>query len=732
LRVSQSAHSPDDIIWQRIKDSTDPADYESFLHLFPESSYANAARDKLKTMHRSAPLGGSPAEAITKQPSATRNAATQAGASTASSVDWSHAKLVPQTGHTDHITSAIFSPNGQLVVTTSADGTAKIWNAESGILLRTLEGHEGEVKTAFFGSEGQILTTVGESGVGGIRRWAVSNGQGLGVSNFRGDTCVPPPVVSPDRKSILECSGAILDATSGRMLRHLHKSGEDQTAQTDAETFAFAPDGKIVISGDKDGTVTVWDAATGELIRSFGMEQPDPEYEKSMRDINSSFCRDAWLSTMCLVARATNHDPRRVNAIAVSPDGKTIAAGSQNGNLRLFDTASGQLIGSIKARGGRLDSVHFFPDGQAILTQTDKETAIWKTDDRSLIRAVSPVEGYFSDAALSAGGGRFLTVNSGGKVRIWDAGTGRLLTALNWTYSTSWYQSEDETRMVRASDKRYAAGVDSLTFISGGRTIVIGREKMPPLGWDIASGAVTTLDSAVAKQPRNPGLECISHLSDDPCVVTSRDGRVTASLSNYRKTINLSRVKKGKLRLTAKDSFGDLEDHDALALSADGKFIASAGGWIWQTRNGKLLRAIQDPYKNPISGTSISFSPGEKTLAIGVAHGKTDLFDVGTGQLVHVIDSHKASTWCVTFSPDGRLLATTSRDATVQFWDTSDYSLKAKLTLLGDDIVVQYPDGSYFAPDSAKDKLVLVDGLNWSLLSLQYETAHRRRSPSLE
>ena len=60
-------------------------------------------------------------------------------------------------GHTSYLGSAVLSPDGQRIVTASWDGRARVWNASSGQLLATLQGHTGYVASAVFSPDGQRI-----------------------------------------------------------------------------------------------------------------------------------------------------------------------------------------------------------------------------------------------------------------------------------------------------------------------------------------------------------------------------------------------------------------------------------------------------------------------------------------------------------------------------------------------------------------------------------------------
>ena len=120
-------------------------------------------------------------------------------------------------GHTGPVTSAVFSPDGKRVVT-AENGTARIWNAESGKELLKLEDHANYVFSATFSPDGTKVVTN-----------------------------------NPDQ--IIR----ICDTESGNVLRKLE-------GHTDhIYSVAFAPDGKKIVTVGRDKTVRIWDTETGSV-----------------------------------------------------------------------------------------------------------------------------------------------------------------------------------------------------------------------------------------------------------------------------------------------------------------------------------------------------------------------------------------------------------------------------------------------------------------------------------
>jgi WD40 repeat protein len=179
-------------------------------------------------------------------------------------------------GHTKTIESMAFSPDGKILASGSWDKTIKLWNVASGKELHTLTGHTDRVYSVAFSPDGKTLTSWSWDKT--TKLWDVSSGKELRTLTGHTNT-LPSVALSPDGKTLATSSlnNSIIklsDVASGKELYIL----TGHTAYVNSVTFS--PDGKVLASGSLDGTIKLWDVASGRLLATM-MTLPQSEAEVS-------------------------------------------------------------------------------------------------------------------------------------------------------------------------------------------------------------------------------------------------------------------------------------------------------------------------------------------------------------------------------------------------------------------------------------------------------------------
>jgi WD40 repeat protein/serine/threonine protein kinase len=286
--------------------------------------------------------------------------------------------LIATVENIDRGDSAEFSPDGKRIVTMSRVGTVDISDAQSGKRLSELK-HDSWVKSALFSSHGKWIVTVSKDHA---RVWDVQSGKLL-IAPVKHDGIVSAQF-SPDAKQIVTASYdgtvRILDAQSGKLLTESFRhDGGVQSAQ-------FSPDGKRVVTASSDNTARVWDTQSDEPL-----------------------------------AAPLRHGDE-IGSAEFSPNAKLVLTASIDGTARVWNTQSGKLL--TESLGSSDDIQWARAESDRIIRTARKAAVVW-WEQRGYPKADEGV----SSANSSPDGKRIVTASRDWTARIWDVQSGKLLTA---------------------------------------------------------------------------------------------------------------------------------------------------------------------------------------------------------------------------------------------------------------------------------------------------------------
>ncbi|MCI0462115.1 MAG: protein kinase [Gemmataceae bacterium] len=326
-------------------------------------------------------------------------------------------------GHTAAVSSLAFAPDGRSLVSGSLDGTARIWEVDSGKELRSLDRDLGPVTCVTFAREGNSVLVAGGPSLGPDERkrwtvaeWETQTGK-IQRTLQRGDSSPPANKkllsLSADGKSVLVVTvHNHLGAGPLTQLQPLTWSGEAQDQRLFAEPnvsvalAALSADGRFVLTAPGEGRkepLRLWDLQTGKA-RSFtpvvtGVQalalSPDGRRAVSAGPDRVLYLWDA--TTGKAILRLPGH-AGAIQAVAFSPDGRRLLSGSADKTLRLWDVASGKELRRYTGHKGAVTCVAFSFDGRLALSgSADKTVRLWR------LSAPLPNPGAGGDAPISAG-----------------------------------------------------------------------------------------------------------------------------------------------------------------------------------------------------------------------------------------------------------------------------------------------------------------------------------------
>lgn len=283
------------------------------------------------------------------------------------------------------VTSVCVSPDGENIITGSADGTAKIWELRTGNLVRSLEKHlhTGEVSSVCVCKNGQYVITGSDDRTACF--WDLRTGNL--VRTVEHHTGVTSVAASPGDLHVVtgsvDHSVWVWDQLTGMLVRTL--LGDQNIEHLEAVTaVCVSPDGEYVISGSRDKTAKVWALQTGVLH--------------------------------CTLVGHTDH----VTSVCVSRDGTQVLTGSRDMTVGVWDLATGQMTRMLAGHTMGVRSVAVSLDGIHVLTGSDDRTAkLWNLQSGEVLKTLEGHSNGINSVCMSPDGEHAITGSADGTARVW-------------------------------------------------------------------------------------------------------------------------------------------------------------------------------------------------------------------------------------------------------------------------------------------------------------------------
>jgi WD40 repeat protein len=666
------------------------------------------------------------------------------------------------TGHEDIVSQALFSADGQSIITASDDHTARVWSVAAPQATPTVLRHTGAVQRMTL--HDNLLATETNSGAGAV--WNISTGQQLfQLTELDGTYAVI--LFNPDGQKLLSETnkGAklwdvanhkeICTLTSGPIhaaqfsadgkwviTAPINKGRNRQPAQvwnpekcqsvgalpppgTSVDYVAFSPDSTLMLmASDDSNQVSIWKTDQwheAARVRQMGLVKdavfspngqfvavisqarlkpaPDDNPTRLTPDATSeSNVVEVWSTQTLGSVAKLRGHTANINTVAFSADERFIVTASDDTTARVWNVASGQEIAQLGGHAGRVTSAAFSPDGRLIVTSSADKTARVWRVD-DLAKGLSlPVHALVNSIAFSPDSKRLLIATDIAEQFFGDVVATDKTTILG--KPTVWDTTTGQSALpLKGQD---GAAYKAVYSPNGQQIAALVRGGQVCV-WDANTGELRWTELSVSRffsAPFSPdGKLFLAKIKQN----SGPQPRGEQNGNNEKETVKL-------FDLSTKQQVSELalleqKVNDA-SFSPDGQFVVTASGDYYKYLIGRV--------PNP---TNLSPADGEKIPTARIDN-SAQIFDAASGQpkldptgKEKLVLYHNGPVLSVAYNLGGSLLVTASADRTARLWDAATGKQIALLNHSGVVFKAVFsPDGNYIVTACEDNKARLWDG----------------------
>ncbi|RMG90346.1 MAG: WD40 repeat domain-containing protein, partial [Chloroflexi bacterium] len=420
----------------------------------------------------------------------------------------------------------------------------------------------------------------------------------------------------------------------------------------DLWSLGVSDDGRFVAAGAQEGVLKVVDLTTNEVRRLEGHADAiwgldfDATAERLLSSSEDGSIILWDVSSGEVINRChPNPDSDEYNAawdVVFTPNGQQALVGYEDFSMRLWDLENCQLIHRFVGHTNRIWSVDVSPDGKLALSASyDSVVRLWDVKSGEVLRPYFGHDSAVFDAEFTSDGLHFLSLGGDTTLRYWDIENGA-----------------EEMRV-----KPHAARITTVLTLDDNQVISVSHDGTVKIT-DVTTGDVQAL-------PVNFSAVYAAAMSPDGQYLLIGGDAADESAPNLI-LWNFSTEEAIELK-------GHSDGVYAVTFSADGQFAFSGGDDTqiiqWNVADGTQVNVFNGAESRI---RSLATNPDGTQLAAGETDNLVRIWDVATQEQLHALD-HSGVVYHVAFNSDGVHLLTTSEDRSIRIWDTETYTLASRL-----------------------------------------------------
>jgi WD40 repeat protein len=593
----------------------------------------------------------------------------------------------PRLKHSYWVSAVAWNRDGSLLATAGHDARVRVWDMGNGRLMRDYRGHADPVGAVSFLANGKIISAGGKE----LRVWDPATGKDVKI--LAGNSGQIKSLAVEPSGNLVAAGG---DDRSVRVWEIQSRKEMYSLGPVNApvENVAWSANGNLIAAVGSDGTLTVWEAnkerkklletKTTSGVTAFGVQfAPDGKAVATCGErVSRIFALPApgdkaeAIGTLRRTFEGIASHTDMVTCLAYSPDGKTLATGSRDHTVRIWNVFTGQRLRTLLGHTEKVNAVAFSPDGNQLASVgDDQDIRLWDLVQVAPIAAFSSHKGAVWTVAVSPDGSRAATAGADRVIRVWETASGKeirafightaAITAVAWTPDGQSLISSSGDKTIRIWEMS-----NSQPHVITGLDAAVLAVALSPDGRRIAdAGAdrkVRVFDRATAQQITTGAV----HAAAVTAVAWRNDGNLLASVSVD-----------GHLKLWdigADKEFAHARVHDsggaaAVIFTPDGSRLITCGGdalikiWKIATPFPKEPLFALAGHSGPVS--TLSLSANGRWLASGGADSIVKVWDLASHP-IEMQSFHGHGEWVtdVAISRDGATVVSADSGGRVFVW----------------------------------------------------------------